>query len=93
MFQDLNCVHLASDFRTEASRKRWERNIAVDNSHRLSHAEAFAQRAQSSARRQRLGSQTEVSGGVYPSAQGQPLGLAPQPDDTVLTFTVHRFDR
>ena len=64
--------------------------MAADSSNRLSHAEAFAQRAQVASNPQWLGSQAE---GPFMSAQGQPLLLAPLENDTVLTFTVHRFDR
>ena len=85
--QDLMSVRVTQDIRTLASLKRWNRNVAADSSSRLSHAEAFAQRAQVAFNPDRRGSQAEGS------AQGQPLSLSPLNNDTVLTFSVHRFDR
>ena len=89
--QDLTSLSVAQQNKSEAGRKRWDRNISVEGHKRLGHAEGFAQRAHRSAR---LSGNSVLQDGPYVSAQcSQSLATAPLPDDTVLTFTVHRFDR
>ena len=88
-FQDLASIKVTCTFQSDAGRRRWERNVAADASNRISQAEAFAQRGQAAPHIQRAGALAEADIG---SAQCQPA-IQPEAEDTVLTFTVHRFDR
>ena len=93
--QDLTSLSMAQEIKTGAARKRWDRNVAVEFASRLTSAEAFAQRAQRSLQGQgRAGSLAEVGNGPFlATLSSQVVGIPPLPNDTVLTFTVHRFDR
>lgn len=93
--QNLTSLSMAQEIKTGAARKRWDRNIAVESASRLTSAEAFAQRAQRSLQGQgRAGSLAEVGNGTFLATHSsQVVGIPPLPNDTVLTFTVHRFDR
>lgn len=93
--QDLTSLSVAQKTKAGAARKRWDRNVAVENAGRLTTAEAFARRGQRSSQAQsRPGSLPEVGNGPFlASHSSQVVGIPPLPNDTVLTFTVHRFDR
>ena len=93
--QDLFSLSIAQETNSGAARKRWDRNVAMENCNRPDAAEAFAQRAQRPLQGQgRSGSWAEVGNGPFLATHSsQVVSVPPLPDDTVLTFTVHRFDR
>lgn len=92
--QVLTSLSTAQQNKSDAGRRRWDRNVAVEGPKRLTHAEAFAQRAHRSPHGAWQGAKSELHDGPLVSTQcSQSLGIPPLPTDTVLTFTVHRFDR
>lgn len=90
--QELTSLSMAQETKTGAARKRWDRN--VDSTTRLGTAEAFAQRAHRSLQGGRHASLAVGGNGPFLATySSQAVGIQPLPGDTVLTFTVHRFDR
>lgn len=89
--QDLTSLRVAQQNKSEAGRRRWDRNISTEGPKRLGHAEGFALRAHRSAPHR---SKAAVHDGPFvPTQHSHSLATPPLPHDIVLTFTVYRFDR